>query len=253
MILNKSGILGNVDRLHNFTRLEFEVTHRCNKNCKLCSHRVSTSDYDYLTRTDYEYIVSCIEDKNRINSIYIIGGEPLMHPEIEWLIERMKKDFSGAMISLSTNGKLLPSVSKEFIENVFEFGITSYPGFNDEIIQEYLTSDKYGRKMYHSGWGGKFYDISKDPNLNEKEAKEIREICHKNTRLFGTKMYGCCLSEAVERMYKTDPVHIQFDKDWKTKWYEIQTWKACQRCFRAADYLETGNLLDRNLIRYDHW
>ena len=29
-------------------RLELEITHRCNKNCPLCDHRIASSDYDYL-------------------------------------------------------------------------------------------------------------------------------------------------------------------------------------------------------------
>ena len=210
--------------------IELEITHRCNKMCELCDHRIRTSSYDHLTRAQYKYIVSCIEQPEEMHSVLLTGGEPLCHPDFKWLAKAITRDFKNARLKLQTNGKLLSEVDEGLLDN-FYIILSEYPGFNDDIVQEYLNYDGVRVIRFHGFW-----DPYRDPNLDEETAKEIRARCIYQVRLVGTRIYGCCLSEGIERYYQTEPVHVEFSRNWQEDWQNLPTWKACQHCFRAIDW-----------------
>lgn len=221
------------DRSHNLTQFEFEVTHRCNKNCKHCSHRISTSDYE-LTLDDYHYVVKQIIKKqlyyeNKFRSVFLIGGEPLCHPDYEQLLWNVCYDFPYAEIIIQTNGKLLP----EYYNDRITWQLSEYPGWNDDIVAEYES--KPNVKVYR--FDGMFWDIS-DPHLSDSDAKEARANCLFLCRVIGRNLYDCCLSEGIERTFKTEPVHVPFTENWRDEIRTIETWRACKHCFRAKTILE---------------
>lgn len=209
------------------SQLEFEITHLCNQYCPLCDHRILTSSYKNLTKEEYNHIAGCIEKKEEINSILLIGGEPLLHPHFEWLVNRMKSDFSNAIFILATNGTLLKRLSNEMFKFFAEIRLTYYPGFNDEIVEEYK---KFSNVSIRSG---KFMENPyTDSDISDDIAKEIYQK-HFQVRIVGKNIYTCCIAEGIERYSHTEKVHEEFDKDWQNKFFEIPTWKACKHCYKA--------------------
>lgn len=209
------------------SQLEFEVTHLCNQYCPLCDHRILTSSYKNLTKEEYNHIAGCIIEKDEIKSILLIGGEPLLHPHFEWLINKMRIDFSNASFILSTNGTLLKRLSDKMLRFFATVRITHYPNFNDEIVEE------YGKFPNVNIQGGAFMDNPYvDPNIPNEIAKEIYQK-HYQVRIVGKKIYTCCIAEGIERHYQTDKIHEEFGRDWQSKFFEIPTWKACRHCYKA--------------------
>lgn len=219
-----------MDRTEGMTALELEITHFCNKMCPSCDHRIRYSDYSHLTWDDYEHILSCIGSLGSIRKLLLIGGEPLCHPEFSTLLRRVMNDFMAARIWVSTNGTLLDQLDPELRKSL-SIEVSHYPGFNDRIVEEHRRDKNvviYDRS--------EMWNPYRDPRLSQAEAKRIRAQCLYQVRLVGTRMYGCCLSEAVERYYKTDPVHVAFTRNWRDDFRKLPTWKACQHCFRAIDW-----------------
>ncbi len=114
---------GIVDR--NTSILEIKMLTGCNLSCVFCS--VSEGDnakIDYLVEPDY--MVSEIADLvalKKSRSIEInIGpqGEPLLYPDLCYLIEEMKKIPKIKIISMNTNGRLL---TKELLDNLIDAGL----------------------------------------------------------------------------------------------------------------------------------
>lgn len=231
------------DRSKNLTQIDLEITHSCNKGCKLCDHRIHTSDYE-MSLGDYMYIVANVGFTSKFKSVFIIGGEPTCHTHFEELINRVKQDFKGCEITIQTNGRLLPKFYH--IKDV-QWVISEYPGWNDEVIKEYEGGSNV--RVYR--FGGGFWDTYEDPNLSDEDAKQVRDKCLFTMRVLGRKLYDCCLSEGIERDLNTPPVHVPFTYNWREDIKAIQTYHACKHCFRAAAILKTGKMYDKRTKRHD--
>ena len=81
---------------------------RCNLACAYCN------EYDDASRpVDTEVMLQRIDDLGRLGTsiITISGGEPLLHPELDQLIRRIRRH--GAVAGLITNGYLLTAARIE--------------------------------------------------------------------------------------------------------------------------------------------
>jgi len=218
-------------------KAEFEITHICDKMCDMCSHRISTSKFTYITLEELDKILACFKPK-QIKSILIIGGEPISHPYFEQVLLKIKKKFphipKGRRV-ISTNGRQLDKVPK-FIFDDWKWAISEYPGWNDEIVKRYREKPN----VRISGWGG-WWDMRINPNISPDLAKQVEKKCFHQVRIVGTKLYRCCLSEGVEREFLNESVHTEMSSNWQQDWKNLPVWKACQHCFKANVILNKWN------------
>jgi len=85
-------------------RVQIEVTRRCNLNCSHCALGGNTIIDDEMGVRDYERLIPQMRAAGVFN-IYLTGGEFLVHPEIDEILELLlAADF---WISFQTNGVLL--------------------------------------------------------------------------------------------------------------------------------------------------
>jgi len=120
------------------TLLEIKPSTGCNLSCVFCSVSEGINDkIDYLVEPDY--LVSEIAELVKLKkskSIEInIGpqGEPLLYPDLCYLIEELKKIPKIDIISMNSNGRLL---TKELIDKLIEAGLdrinVSFHSMNEE-------------------------------------------------------------------------------------------------------------------------
>lgn len=97
----------------NFSRIEIDITYRCNLNCYHCTRSVGNhqapSD-DSMTIDQIERFLSELKEKDRIfKHISLLGGEPTLHPYLDEIIklfvnyvtQRSPKTF----VNVVTNGR----------------------------------------------------------------------------------------------------------------------------------------------------
>ena len=104
---------------HRIKRLDFNVAYACNLSCKGC---ISLSDFDRRGVESLKDIQEQCETWSKIldpSVISIFGGEPLLHPRIEKVLEAIRQSWPNAVIRLITNGYLL---RKHDPETWFKFG-----------------------------------------------------------------------------------------------------------------------------------
>ena len=121
--------------------LEYYITTNCNLNCASCS--TFSPLVKGTTHIDLEVIKSETEKMYRITNngkniyrLVLMGGEPLMHPNINEIITHFGE--LNVPIRIVTNGILIPTKKGEFFEllkkyNV-EFIISIYPKIKYEKI-----------------------------------------------------------------------------------------------------------------------
>jgi len=113
--------------------LEFHVADHCNMNCKACEHYSSLVQEPHFTNyeqfeKDFQQLKSYVDD---IGVIRIMGGEPLLNPELHKYVRLSRKTYPNARIYVVTNALLIKQISRELIEAMREeevkFSISYYP------------------------------------------------------------------------------------------------------------------------------
>ena len=129
--------------------LDVDIVNHCNLNCACCCHYSPIADPGFLAPEDLEQDLALLAQIEGVeeffDAICLMGGEPLLHPqlpEIAWLVRRY---LPSAIIRLVTNGILLGDASAELWEALHEVGaqilITPYPTGIDYVgLVELATS-----------------------------------------------------------------------------------------------------------------
>lgn len=111
--------------------LEFHIADHCNLNCKACSHYSGLvkephfPNLEQFTR-DLERLHEFIDD---IGVIRILGGEPLLNPEVNEYIKLCRRLYPPAVIRVVTNAILLPKMPESFFETLRECNAGIYISF----------------------------------------------------------------------------------------------------------------------------
>ena len=115
-------------------RFEIHLTEHCNLNCKGCSHFSPLADEEFLEIGAFEKDMARMAqlfDRNDIQMITLLGGEPLLHPQVNDFMRIVVKYFPYMPLQLVTNGLLLLNKSKSFWETCRATGtfirVSHYP------------------------------------------------------------------------------------------------------------------------------
>lgn len=122
-------------RLAKRDKLKFEVhlADHCNVNCKGCD------EFAPLAEPSFTDVNEFARDLNRLSelfhkeaeTIYLLGGEPLLNPNVCSFVKAARQAFPSANIYIVTNGLLLPKMPAVFWQtcqqNHARISITVYP------------------------------------------------------------------------------------------------------------------------------
>lgn len=94
--------------------IEMHLVNHCNLNCRGCSHMSNLSPVDFIEEDYFEKEIEILNGKFNVQTIRLMGGEPLLHPRISQLIALTRDILSHSRIELVTNGLLLVKMTDEF-------------------------------------------------------------------------------------------------------------------------------------------
>lgn len=113
--------------------VEYHLVDSCNLNCAGCSHYSSLINDKIVVPLDKIIKdLTLLKDKvgNNLHWLRLLGGEPLLHPNISECLKEIRILFPNIEISLITNGILLGKMSQEFYdicrESKIRIRITDY-------------------------------------------------------------------------------------------------------------------------------
>lgn len=214
-------------RLVDKMKIGLEITHLCNRHCKLCDHRIGTSKFTYLTKEEYKSISQMLQVQY-IERIKIIGGEPLVHPHFHWLVEEIRKDFPKSDLVLMTNGTLLDKITED------EWDIFARVEVSKHIDNQDVINKHIHRKNLFIHNSICMWNPNDSPNFDIKTAKKYNKMCFGNEpRIVGTKLYGCPMAEGIERNYPSGKIHVEMNSNWLEEFRLLPTYNACRYCFQA--------------------
>lgn len=143
---------------------DVEVTEHCNLNCRSCGSMAPLAEEEYIDLEDYERDIARLSylTGGEVSFINLLGGEPLLHPEIVKIMSLTRSYFGYGNINLVTNGVLLPKMGTQFWECCRENDIvvapTKYPiSLDYDLVEETARNfgvryEYFGKIPAHSVW-----------------------------------------------------------------------------------------------------
>lgn len=134
-----------------FLVLPYFATHiveHCNLGCKGCDHCVPLAKPGFADPKNFD------KDFRRLAKLFdkvlhvgLMGGEPLLHPDLTEFFDISRRHFPNSSIKLFTNGIILGSQNDKFWakcrENDIEIAITVYPiNVNYAEIEQRIMQEK---------------------------------------------------------------------------------------------------------------
>ena len=207
-------------RLTPHKKLSFEVNlvDHCNLNCIGCSHFCPIADKNYCRVETLEQDFKRISEiaNGKIGRVFLLGGEPLLHPDLLKILDIAGKYFSKFDLGIVTNGILLEKQTDEFWKsckrNNIKIIMTRYP-----INLPYNKIEKLGK--LHAVIV-KCFDNNKDENKkmvkvklnltgNAKPKQSFSNCVQANVcvTLDNGKIYTCSVIPTIKyfnKQFKTD-------------------------------------------------
>lgn len=108
----KRHVLKKNPHLH---RLVVHLTDHCNLNCRGCTHFSNIAEPNFADVAQFETEFKRLaEIFSGMTEIYLLGGEPLLHPDVIRFMEIAREAFPDARINLMSNGVLVPRMGEDF-------------------------------------------------------------------------------------------------------------------------------------------
>jgi len=188
-----SRVLGRRPRLHHF---EIHITDHCNLNCKGCGHFSNLSAARFLELAEFETEMGNMSRLFEVEQIFLLGGEPLLHPEVNDFVRSARRLFPETRIYLMTNGLLVTRMDDEFWRTLHETNTIllcdQYP-INlpmDRINELGVT---HGVTVEWTDPRGEFFKIPIDASASQDAADSFRRCTGVNNcpMLRDGRLYPC--------------------------------------------------------------
>jgi hypothetical protein len=119
--------------------LELSAADHCNLSCLHCSHLAPLSARRLLSPAALAQWLQWLEPVLRVDEVRLLGGEPLLHPQLTELIRVARASGVSRAIKVITNGLLLDRCPPHLLEIIDVLQVTVYPATRARI-QETLPA-----------------------------------------------------------------------------------------------------------------
>lgn len=125
----------------NTIKLDLPITDRCNLSCASCSHFAPlANDSTLIPIDDIEASLTLLSEKcqSSVGEIFILGGEPLLHPELSKIIDITRRLYPYSSIFLVSNMLLFEKrwneIANSLITNKIIVGFSKYGKVNEKEV-----------------------------------------------------------------------------------------------------------------------
>lgn len=168
---------------------EINVSEHCNLGCRGCSHLSPISARNFASPESVLRDLKILREFYHPAHIRLLGGEPLLHPDIVSVLLAVRESEITERIRLLTNGLLLSQMPLEFWQLVDEVHISSYPG--QDIPNDKMQVCREQARSHNVSLKVRFYD---------KFRESYSEIGTQNSTLI-ERIYSSCQIAHVWRCH----------------------------------------------------
>jgi len=123
---------------------ELDIVDHCNISCADCNHASPVIKKRYTNPEDVYHDLSLLAKVYEPQVLKILGGEPLLHPDLLGIFAAIRKSGFCSTLYLITNGLLLPKQGEDFWQAIDILEISCYPdaSLSEEQLQYCLDKTK---------------------------------------------------------------------------------------------------------------
>lgn len=198
------------------------ILDHCNLKCKGCDHFAAIADKRFVSPEDIKNDLARMSKilKGKVKRMGVMGGEPLLHPQLEEILASARRFFPKTIIQLVTNGLLILDMDKDFWRTCREQNIvivvTKYPIHLDYetmrktaashgvIFEFYATTDECPRNSYKAPL---------DLSGQQDSRKSFIRCFHANRfpLLMEGKWYACTIAPNVRHFNKKYGTNLKLE------------------------------------------
>ena len=234
-------------------QFDVNVADHCNMKCKGCLRYSNIVETPFFA--DYERM---IKDWKRIKELFwgvervkLMGGEPLLNPDLGKYVKKSREIFPDADIMVTTNALLISDKIKDLFEimkdnNVF-FDISLYKPMEDheDRLREILERNNVWYEMNYSK--GNFYKIrSVKPIYDPDEmyercaAKNCHHLREGKLSVCSAPQYACYMNERFgTSLPENDGVYDIYNLDmdsWELDKCLSRSFESCRYCAPPVEF-----------------
>ncbi|MDQ1923593.1 radical SAM protein [Massilia pseudoviolaceinigra] len=135
------------DQLIYLRKVEVQVAFNCNLTCKGCVHGSPARPAKMLSPEEFARDLAALGSAARVHKLLLVGGEPLLHPDLVELLKLAKASGVAKYVCVTTNGVGLENMSDDFFSNVDSIEVSHYPR-----VRLRYTRDDLERKAQQFGF-----------------------------------------------------------------------------------------------------
>ncbi len=242
--------------------LEFHVAYHCNLNCRGCNHFSNLESEENFM--DFDSWAKDMQQLKKlfwgIDTIRLMGGEALLHPELWKFVETAREIFPDARLGILTNGLLIPKISDQLVDSMNKahayFEISAYiptEKRKDKILAK-LEESKI-KHYYHPERVDSFFKALFLNPVSDKNDAFSRCSCRSSVFLRDGMLSPCPVVAMVDKFnerfgfeYPTDERYSIYDVEDAWTLYETLNTAPdfCRYCDPCIDWVEWGHCLSKD-------
>ena len=211
---------------------EFHLVEHCNLKCAGCTHFSSIAGEEFLSLEEFEKDIRRLSELTGHTARFmnLLGGEPLLHPEVSSFFPIARRYFPDAVIRVVTNGIRLLDMEEEFWQsckrNHIVIGLTQYPIAVDyeEIIR--MIS---GKGVLFESFSGTSYPrdemwrLALNEEGKERPVENFLRCPRANACIFIShgKVFNCATMANIGHFNKCFGTEFQLSKEDSIDIYEV--------------------------------
>jgi cyclic pyranopterin phosphate synthase len=196
-----------------------DLVDHCNLSCRDCDHASPSFKKRHAEPETLHRDFSILAKVYKPQLVQLLGGEPLLHPDIIGAIHAIRSSGISERIMVFTNGLLLDRMKDDFWASVDDLEISVYPGSGLDQIQINRYKDKaieynVRLKVYAYQQFRRQFSLpgSHDPALTQRIYDACMKVhvwgCHS---VYAGHIYRCPQSIFIPRMLGLPPEQLRRD------------------------------------------
>jgi hypothetical protein len=202
--------------------LEYHITDHCNLRCDHCCSYSPILKKWLADPDDFRRDLTAVRRVVQPQFLKIVGGEPLLHPQLEELLAIAHELQVGARIQLTTNGLLLANLSPRSWDCIQMLSVSLYPepALPKELIRD--VAREAARRGVEVSWKvqDRFTCLDRPRLATYYEASSTFADCwirHRCNSIKNGRFYSCTRPQYVQKFAETPetfaedgiPVHVE--------------------------------------------